>query len=1286
MLDRAKLPILAFLIVVGLGAAYYFLHVEPRREYLTELEVRRLHAIAERIDAQLTTYRQVVGNGGTSPRFERVELKDAKAEKAAKAAKAESDRQQPAGLATDIQPDGRWFRLDSPSLRVYIRAGDLVERAVEKSSSFDRLILVDAKEGILHQTGRSDVKLGTLGALEGLSQEAMKRLHLSTGVYHDVRISGRSYDLFVQPLQENLMLCGLALSQGLRAESFKIPADWIILLSGMILIGLLAMPFLKLVTIGKQERLRAIDGLLAALCTLIGLSALTILLLDWVVYNQLNQEADGQLELLAEKIHEDFKGDLSDSLAELDAVHGRALKLEAVAKLPAETSVAGLGDHVDFFWASSDGMQQFKWTAPGQESPRISVRDRRYFQDAAAGRWLVAKGSDGKVHRFTFQPVRSWTTGEDMVEIAGSLQDSAGQPVVAVLSTTLASIHRPVLPPGFGFAVIDPQGDVLFHSEPMRALQENFFEETDNPELQALLFSDRSGLVKVRYMGRQHQVYLAPVEGLPWTIVTFRDLTLLRVVHVQIVTVALACLTLYAGLFLVLFICVYLTSSTRARWLWPSTSRRGTYLQLAAVYIGCLLAYAVPLFAGDPVFLLFNGMLVPLLVLFVSYVKVRSDERLWDDKQKVAVAVSLILLALATAIGISRLGREVRVFSILALVVGGLFLFLPAVTRFFGRRSLVPTREAYLVCAALLLMVLTVLPAASFFKMARDLPLENLVKHGQLRLLQQLEKPGMRPLPAVARGSAEPAALRSGHLRGDYSSVFFSTTHSLEICDRLRCVTKRKKAPHLMWLVELQEGVFPIYSEHSREMARLALDNFEKADKVRGWPWVWNHQKQLSESTGREEEGVRLHGRRDSDGYATHLSSTLPPLGLDRTALRRLAAGLAALALVSMVVIWFLGRNLLLVAADSPLWISSRRFSIGALGGNQIRVSSRPVDLRVPNQPQAAVIDLAEQGFEVGQALASPELADKRLVFVRRFEHRLGDPGSNQAKLQLLEALTDDGDRQVIVLSTQDPHLCLVSGTLCGDTEADEDERQRWSRVLARFATIDLGGRPEDSKALEESLKNARESLLQGKRRSWIERFAWERHVDRCLGLIRRECSPTVPLQAIGRDLLSDLGAEEMDPERLLDEIRRLAEAYYETLWKSLPESEKVVLLQLAEEGLVNPRNIPPLERLMARGLVRCDKAPRLMNESFRCHVIGAVSKDAVSKIERASGQQSLWGQLQKPLYGTLVGLVLFFGFTQKEVLDSTITLVTLVAGVLPQVLKLVGFVGLSKSGDTPGG
>ena len=62
--------------------------------------------------------------------------------------------------------------------------------------------------------------------------------------------------------------------------------------------------------------------------------------------------------------------------------------------------------------------------------------------------------------------------------IKASVEDN---PVLAI-ATRMYSIIDPVLPPGYGFCIMNAEGEVLFHSETKRNTQENFLEEVAQNE------------------------------------------------------------------------------------------------------------------------------------------------------------------------------------------------------------------------------------------------------------------------------------------------------------------------------------------------------------------------------------------------------------------------------------------------------------------------------------------------------------------------------------------------------------------------------------------------------------------------------------------------------------------------------------------------------------------------------------------------------------------------------------------------------------------------------------
>ena len=93
-----------------------------------------------------------------------------------------------------------------------------------------------------------------------------------------------------------------------------------------------------------------------------------------------------------------------------------------------------------------------------------------------------------------------------------SSQENDRRRTLAAISIPMRSLIRPLLPPGFEFAVIDHTGKVLFHSDQHRNTNENFFQETDhNRRLRAQVAAHKSEPVNIRYWGAVYRAYLKPM-------------------------------------------------------------------------------------------------------------------------------------------------------------------------------------------------------------------------------------------------------------------------------------------------------------------------------------------------------------------------------------------------------------------------------------------------------------------------------------------------------------------------------------------------------------------------------------------------------------------------------------------------------------------------------------------------------------------------------------------------------------------------------------------------------
>jgi len=145
--------------------------------------------------------------------------------------------------------------------------------------------------------------------------------------------------------------------------------------------------------------------------------------------------------------------------------------------------------------------------------------------------------------------------------------------------------------------------------------------------------------------------------------------------------------------------------------------------------------------------------------------------------------------------------------------------------------------------------------------------------------------------------------------------------------------------------------------------------------------------------------------------------------------------------------------------------------------------------------------------------------------------------------------------------------------------------------------------------------------------------------------------------------------------------IRSRADTAYQLLWTSCTRSEKLVLIQLAQEGLINPKSRDTLDELIAKGLVLPGAAPTLFNLTFRDFLQDIERTDVVQAWERMEGS-GLW-----VMSGRIVATVLavggvFYLLTQGFSVQSVLPIIsgTGLLGI-PLIKNVAGMLSSKKDG-----
>jgi hypothetical protein len=1151
-----------------------------------------------------------------------------------------------------------------------------------------------------------------------------------------VSIADVDYKLFMQPCcaptvrgEKPLVMIGLVASSVIRSHSWAISTTVVKLaVMGMLLV-LIGWPFLKLWLIGDRQQVRVGDLFQLGASSVAGLAVVTIVLLDVTAYWQLNRHRDAHLQRLAEALDAHTTREIGAAHRQLDCIEQQmahfspqqGATFHSVLRQPkygcspaaqeggtrrnqppptgAWDSESSARWEYPFFETFSlideQGVQRIKLATTDWVPSTLDVSQRPYFQNAAAGRgWTHPTMCPGE--RCTFESIWSWTTGEPEAILS---RRSSTQFKVASIAFPVRSLIRPVLPPGFEFAVIDRTGRVLFHSDRRRNVSENFFEETDdNRRLRAQVAAHSEEPLNLRYWGAAYRAYVKPM-ALPDTyVVAMYQKQRAWAINREWLVVTLVFLTGYLLLWLVL---AMVTLLPEASWVWPDPARRTRYHAVTALHSVVILLALLGAWSGDRNALLWRAFLLPVIGWAGTFFLLRRRPR-----------------AAATT----------------------------------SREPVVP----YSVAAVLLLVVCGVLPGALLFAASFQIHMHSYVKNSQLVIANGLSA-RLERLMNEYTGGREPAQRFIHRLSDDdlyYRFLYDTCIRDSEetSCpgtplDERMAALRQAAQPQVHagsatrdgdtheedTVLSLLEDYLPYYSEASVEWRELLHDHADDGS--------WD-----SETTS---DGRLILALRGEAGHGPLVASAVPSLvgpvasssGSSVTLLRPerpgqgepsavgtsgrattgepAAAGqrgsgagvlllLSAIAIIALTwsIVYTLMRRVFLIGVTEPLWVTA---GLAANAGDNIfvrrdektrgqqingtlplqlgpivrqsplpRKTPRQRDEEVQRMWRKALIDLDRQD-RMGAA-----------VLVEDFDEDLEDAAVMERKLTLLEELVGDPSRTVVLVSRLSPTGLGDSLRSSGGGGAAGSPADRWRRLVGAFTVVDWRGREEDAAPAGSSLE-----VQEGTRAippgapepdaapaphlpaapAWNPsrlRFGTMRAaaVSELLStegqshpFVKRVCSDLQASDAVTSGQLTR--------EQALDEIGERAAQCYRRIWESCSADQKVVLGHIAQHGLANASARTTVRRLLGRRLLHKDPALRPMNETFRRFILSGSCRADVARLE-ASAAPSAWDRLRMPLAIGVVGVGVFLFSTQRELYNAILGVTTAAAVSVPALIRTV--------------
>jgi hypothetical protein len=1113
-------------------------------------------------------------------------------------------------------------------------------------SPFDVVLISQGDGRVIFQKSLSGVEISQLSKLQDASGDAKGKEKRDIDIawlspasrQEEIWIAGARYRLYSQPLQvgfiaadptgkrpaagpETWVLCGLVRADRFRSESQLIPYSYILTMLAVILLAAASYPFLKLYLTGSGERLRTRDVTLVAVFACIIAAVLTFIFCDVYFWNQaFGPTSERDMARLAHAINANFKLEQAAAMSALDKLSAtedlRLALQQSDGQSNRDIRVLYSGDggtcepawacRVDMladeglseplaeypypffaFWSDAKGQQRIKWTTRKRPTPFIRLDDpsvpyypqiKRALKRQQDSQAVPTQGIGSQYSPTTGQNITTFwkVVSAPMTASGTSSPDPSELRHTAGLVTQPISVYNAVLPGGYQFAVLSPDGTVVYHSDTTRNLRENFFAEAgQNPDLRSRVRMRSEGPVTATYIGRPHRMYVVPMaagnqDGL-WTIVIFRDLHLEEVLNLEILSLVTILFVSYVALALAVMVGVHLMRKGKAaRWFWPDSRkaehyRRIFFMGLGAILLLLLLSHFLP--AGA---LLLVAGLIPIagLVSAVIIVGARDEQSPAESDQ--------------------------------------------------DPESQTRWQSEYFRAATVMVALVAVLPCLCFFKLAADYGQCLLVKRNLLQLAGDLDNRAL-----IIESLYQDVKFDQGQKAGVFRSRIFAGPegqHAAQLEASAR--PSAQSAPVFSYHELLAAKV----SNDGRPPAGSTVDTSDESSLLSSLSYPYNESaaddRHLAEGGSDVWQWSSMRAGRDrlltvtkltTGGTARRITVTWRVFDVPWLDWRWLfgaaifVTGLYWLVRLSFTRIFLLGivvpplarsaapeldpatlmadlpMNLLIIGPDSNYQISSllHRQDVQVRDAGELLLAAQPAPSAGAAAPASDPID--------------DIIRDGRPLVVRDFE-RLPDKDESAARahaalIRIVSALGNS----VILVSDLDPVQM-----------ASFEASDRWRTLLHSFVRIDLHTMPRQLRDEDDADYQSRISTG----------------------------------------------------------------SYFHWLFAGLPRNEKLIMLQLAKEKVVNPNSYEVVYELLEQGLIeRKHGLLTVTDPGFRRFLPHALPHHTVKLWEKESaGQQPF--SLQTSLLIVGVGVVAFLVYTQGDVFNTWVTYATGVAAAVPKALQ----------------
>ena len=1191
---------------------------------------------------------------------------------------------------------------------------------------------------IIHQTFQNPIDLISISPM--LQSPHTKDLHTDS-VYIsmgprmikpvDVGLYNEGYKLMFHRMEINddtYFLGGFVKSSIFRKESQKVEVFLLVLAILLVLLLVIAMPVLKLVLMSPIERLHIRNVLMVGGSVVLGVPVVLLIvfnLYEFVIKG--NQEIDLNLKKLSDQIESSF---VHETLNMLHLLNNIDAAVSADTSLLEDFNVSTYDEFNHIFWIQKDGYtsKELQRTLLDMKVSSINVSEREYFKNINEDRMWKLRFDSAQAAEYGFkvdkdtslsfylQSIVSWN--DFTREAAISIPSCMGPDLpVAAMTSQLGSVMDAILPIGYGFAIIDNNGQVKFHSIKERVLQENFLEETNHDsQIRAAMYTRVASPANIKYRNVNNRAFIQPINSMPLFLVTFydneyRNAEIQGVVSISIILLfgsfAAACL---------MMIILNLIQKKRSKlkidtfllhWLKPEDEKSKEYqfLFLLFLFIGVLLLIMIAIPQVNEADILFNFVITNAYLFLISFIwlspnKTTRYTQKTTERRNFNIAFMLFIIA-ADWTYISFYGM-----SWWWIVYQGLLIAFLVFNKFFeesvriGRIGLpnfqftrnILRHHSYNIFLFSWLLISSVLPIFFIFMVAHNEEEVIWHKYNQLKIAEQY-KDKVRVIDARLDALVEKPEIRESFYKSKLDSGMYFLNSDLQVApDSLYGFCNESISNSDFLLSQIR----PHYSDLIIESKGLAYDLSEEKNRK----WCFPNDLDKSNMQLVYLDNLGPIGRSEYEEITIVSQPSLLSFGQRQESLDRgvrefssfffffiLIVLLGVYVLIDYCVDKIYGREYNNFKNTLPLTVENfKRISIG--DDSITHHKQRQIFLLgLPKSNKSNLIKTLEGNFYEADMMSANNsdewqklsLVDFKLydgVIIENFEYGVSSHQINKLRLHLLEKLTSHHGHQLVISSNVHPSFITdfyenKISRFTGDDEVKEELNcalETWRHILGGFIII--------HNPIKENRKV--NSFLDP---SWIQSDMFKElfRMELNKGSFLPNLLPGVKDYFVKLKENARGDESKIDKEDLILRIQLLAESYYLGLWNTLSKEEKYIIYDLAKDRFVNINNKNGIRSLLEKGLLVYENELRIMNESFTNFVLSIIKKGEALRMEKEVRDKGTWSTVSAVLGLSLLGILAFLFLGNPDFFQDFNAMISVLIAIASVVPRLSGLTTFSK-------